>query len=250
LVGRDPSFEPVITFCINESDAVTAVSQSLKNDTYTHFQIERPIHVIPNFIDVDSENESAESIDLRCKYALPSEKIMCHISNFRAVKRVEDVVHVFKRVSDKLPVKLLLAGDGPERQGVERLVREYQLQQKVIFLGKVRDTSHVLQLADLFLLPSETESFGLAALEAMAVGVPVISSNTGGIPEVNEHGVTGFLSPVGNVEEMAQNSNFLLENEGIHGEFAANAKERARLFDLDLILPLYEQVYADVLNRD
>jgi N-acetyl-alpha-D-glucosaminyl L-malate synthase BshA len=246
LVGRDPSFEPVITFCINESDAVTAVSQSLKNDTYTHFQIERPIHVIPNFIDVDGENESTDSIDLRCRYALPTEKILCHISNFRAVKRVEDVVHVFKLVSDKLPVKLLLAGDGPERQGLERLVREYQLQQKVIFLGKVRDTTHVLQLADLFLLPSETESFGLAALEAMAVGVPVISSNTGGIPEVNEHGVTGFLSNVGDVEEMAQNAVLLLENDTLHHEFSENAQKRARLFDLERILPLYEQVYTDV----
>jgi len=156
------------------------------------------------------------------------------------------VVHVFKLVSDKLPVKLLLAGDGPERQGLERLVREYQLQQKVIFLGKVRDTTHVLQLADLFLLPSETESFGLAALEAMAVGVPVISSNTGGIPEVNEHGVTGFLSNVGDVEEMAQNAVLLLENDTLHHEFSENAQKRARLFDLERILPLYEQVYTDV----
>jgi N-acetyl-alpha-D-glucosaminyl L-malate synthase BshA len=248
LVGRDPSFEPVITFCINESDAVTAVSESLKNDTYTHFQITRPIHVIPNFIDVDQENSATESVEMRCRYALPEEKIVCHISNFRAVKRVEDVVHIFKQVSDKIPVKLILAGDGPERQGVERLVRDYQLQQKVIFLGKVRDTSHVLQLADVFLLPSETESFGLAALEAMAVGVPVISSNTGGIPEVNIEGVTGYLSDVGNIEQMAQNTLRLLENDALHYQFSANAKERARQFDLERILPIYEQVYRDVLG--
>jgi N-acetyl-alpha-D-glucosaminyl L-malate synthase BshA len=248
LVGRDPSFEPVITFCINESDAVTAVSESLKNDTYTHFQITRLIHVIPNFIDVDQENSATESVEMRCRYALPEEKIVCHISNFRAVKRVEDVVHIFKQVSDKIPVKLILAGDGPERQGVERLVRDYQLQQKVIFLGKVRDTSHVLQLADVFLLPSETESFGLAALEAMAVGVPVISSNTGGIPEVNIEGVTGYLSDVGNIEQMAQNTLRLLENDALHYQFSANAKERSRQFDLERILPIYEQVYRDVLG--
>jgi N-acetyl-alpha-D-glucosaminyl L-malate synthase BshA len=245
LVGKDPSFEPVITFCINESDAVTAVSESLKADTYAHFEISRDIRVVPNFISADSELDEL-SKQRRCNYAGSDEFILCHISNFRKVKRVEDVVRVFHLVSQAVDAKLILAGDGPERLGVERLVRDLNLHHKVIFLGKIRDTTHVLELADIFLLPSETESFGLAALEAMSVGVPVISSNTGGIPEVNVQGKTGFLSDVGNVDEMAENCLYLLQDPERLNVFKSRARTRAADFDLERVLPMYEEIYSEV----
>jgi N-acetyl-alpha-D-glucosaminyl L-malate synthase BshA len=248
LVGKDPSFEPVITFCINESDAVTAVSESLKKDTYAHFGTKRHIHVVPNFIAPNLEPGNASS-EVRRKYACDGERILCHVSNFRKVKRVEDVVKVFAKVNEKLPSKLILAGDGPERHALERLVRELDLCDRVIFLGKVRDTAHVLEISDLFLLPSETESFGLAALEAMAVGVPVISSNTGGIPEVNTHGITGYLSNVGDVEDMANNALLILQDEAILNEFKNRALARAHDFDLDKILPIYEKIYFDLVEN-
>jgi len=248
LVGKDPSFEPVITFCINESDAVTAVSESLKQSTYEHFATTREIHVIPNFV-VPTTESSATPSAFRRHYAQDGEKILCHISNFRKVKRVEDVVEIFYRVQQRIPSKLILAGDGPERHAVERLVRDLQLQDKVIFLGKVRDTAHVLETADLFVLPSETESFGLAALEAMAVGVPVISSNTGGIPEVNIHDVTGYLSDVGNVENMAHNALTLLTDEQKLMSFKQNAIVRSRQFDMQVILPMYERLYEQVIEQ-
>jgi N-acetyl-alpha-D-glucosaminyl L-malate synthase BshA len=246
LVGKDPSFEPVITFCINESDAVTAVSESLKLDTYAHFNTTREIHVIPNFIAPNTE-KSAISSEIRRKYACDGEKILCHVSNFRKVKRVEDVVEVFNLVQKEINAKLILAGDGPERYSVEKLVRELKICDKVIFLGKVRDTAHVLEIADLFLLPSETESFGLAALEAMAVGVPVISSNTGGIPEVNIHGETGYLSNVGDVEDMAKNALKILSDDTVLDQFKENALRRAHVFDLEKILPMYEKIYFDLV---
>jgi L-malate glycosyltransferase len=247
LVGRDPSFEPVITFCINESDAVTAVSESLKEATYKHFSITRDIHVIPNF--VVPETEKTQSMEhMRLKYAAEGERIVCHISNFRKVKRVEDVLRVFSLVNNEIPSKLIFVGDGPERYNCERLSRELNLCDKIIFLGKLRDTKHVLQIADVFLLPSETESFGLAALEAMAVGVPVISSNTGGIPEVNIHGFSGYLSNVGDVKDMAKNMIHLLHPDNLPS-FKINAKERSKEFSLDKILPLYEEIYRNlVLN--
>ena len=184
LVGKDPSFEPVITFCLNESDAVTAVSESLKSDTYKHFRTKRAIQVIPNFVPVRKERNDI-SHEIRRRYAPDDEPILCHISNFRKVKRVEDVMQVFAKVNAVRPSRMLMVGDGPERFRLEQLCRDLNLCDRVMFLGKVRDTDHVLEISDLFLLPSETESFGLAALEAMAMGVPVISSNTGGIPEVN-----------------------------------------------------------------
>jgi N-acetyl-alpha-D-glucosaminyl L-malate synthase BshA len=246
LVGKDPSFEPVITFCINQSDAVTAVSESLKKDTYAHFNTTREIHVIPNFIAPNME-PSAISSEVRRKYASDGEKILCHISNFRKVKRVEDVVRIFAAVNKELKSKLILAGDGPERYSVEKLARDLGICDRVIFLGKVRDTAHVLEIADLFLLPSETESFGLAALEAMAVSVPVISSNTGGIPEVNIHGVTGYLSNVGDVEDMANNALKILKDDEILNLFKVNALKRAHDFDLKKILPMYEKIYFDLV---
>jgi N-acetyl-alpha-D-glucosaminyl L-malate synthase BshA len=243
LVGKDPSFEPVISFCINASNAVTAVSESLKRDTLAHFNTKREIHVIPNFIAPNLE-PSAASEEVRRKYACDGEKILCHISNFRKVKRVEDVVRIFHKVRAVKPSKLILAGDGPERYALERLVRELGIGQDVIFLGKVRDTAHVLEISDLFLLPSETESFGLAALEAMAMGVPVISSNTGGIPEVNTHGYSGFLSDVGDVEDMAANVLSLLTDDELLIKFKSQALRRAHDFDLEKILPLYEELYT------
>lgn len=246
LVGRDPSFEPVITFCINSSDAVTAVSESLKASTYEHFKVEREIHVIPNFI-VPMEREVYYE-KMRQKYACDGQKIVCHVSNFRKVKRVEDVLRVFALVNEKVPSKLILVGDGPERFTVEKLCRELHLCEQVIFLGKVRDTNHILEMADVFLLPSETESFGLAALEAMAMGVPVISSNTGGIPEVNVHGFSGYLSDVGDVEDMAKNMIELLKDENLP-TFKKNALERSKVFDLEFVLPMYEKLYRMVIEN-
>lgn len=248
LVGKDPSFEPVITFCINQSDAVTAVSESLKDATYKHFLITRAIHVIPNFVVPDSL-DLGFSENMRSKYAVEGERIVCHISNFRKVKRVSDVLKVFSIINKEIPSKLIFVGDGPERYTCERLSRELNLCEKIIFLGKVRDTTHVLQISDVFLLPSETESFGLAALEAMAVGVPVISSNTGGIPEVNIHGYSGYLSNVGDVEDMAKNMIHLLHPDNLP-TFKINAKERSKEFSLDRILPLYEEIYHNlVMNK-
>jgi N-acetyl-alpha-D-glucosaminyl L-malate synthase BshA len=246
LVGKDPSFEPVITFCINHSDAVTTVSESLKEDTYAHFQVTRDIHVIPNFVVEDAEDEHY-TVYMRQKYASDGERILCHISNFRPVKRVDDVLRIFAKVNAVLPSKLILVGDGPDRYNCERLCRELNLCDQVIFLGKVRDTSHVLEMADVFLLPSETESFGLAALEAMAVGVPVISSNTGGIPEVNIQGYSGYLSDVGDIDDMAKNTLELLKPEN-HPTFKKQAKLRSEEFSLARILPMYEELYRKLVK--
>lgn len=247
LVGKDPSFEPVITFCLNESDAVTAVSKSLKEDTYKHFSTSRPIEVIPNFIKVAGDYKDIDR-SMRTCYAEGDEFLLCHISNFRKVKRVEDVLRVFQKVNEAMPSRLLLVGDGPERYMLEELCRELDLCDRVKFLGKVTDTRHVLEIADIFVLPSETESFGLAALEAMAVGVPVISSNTGGIPEVNVHGVTGYLSNVGDIEDMAKNTLEILKDVPTLNRFRKNAQERARSFDLDSVVKQYEAVYDSLLT--
>lgn len=248
LVGKDPSFEPVITFCLNASNAVTAVSQSLKDDTIAHFATSQTIHVIPNFIQVKPELHE-KNLEKRRHYAMDNERILCHISNFRQVKRVEDVVRVFHQVQKEIPAKLILGGDGPERPFVERLGRELGICNKIIFTGKVRETGPILEISDLFLLPSETESFGLAALEAMAEGVPVVSSNTGGIPEVNVHGFSGFLSAVGNVDEMAQNALSILKDDSQLALFSKNAFERAKTFSLSSVLPMYEELYEQVLDK-
>lgn len=248
LVGKDPSFEPVITFCLNASNAVTAVSQSLKDDTIAHFATTQTIHVIPNFIQVKPELLE-KNLEKRRHYAMDNERILCHISNFRQVKRVEDVVRVFHQVQKEIPAKLILGGDGPERPFVERLGRELGICNKIIFTGKVRETGPILEISDLFLLPSETESFGLAALEAMAEGVPVVSSNTGGIPEVNVHGFSGFLSAVGNVDEMAQNALSILKDDSQLAQFSNNAFERAKTFSLSSVLPMYEELYEQVLDK-
>lgn len=248
LVGKDKSFEPVITFCLNKSNAVTAVSKSLKNDTYVHFGTKRAIEVIPNFIQT---NEEIPLIDLesRRKYALDDEPILCHASNFRPVKRVEDVVRIFQKVNEKIPSRLLLIGDGPDRYNVERMCRDLKVCSRVVTIGKIRDAVKLIRLSDLFLLPSETESFGLAALEALSVGVPVISSNTGGIPEVNKHGYSGYLSNVGDVEDMTENALKLLLDKDLHTEFRKQAIVHAKKFDINNIVPLYESLYEKVLAQ-
>ncbi len=247
LVGKDPSFEPVITFALEESDAITAVSESLKKDTYQFFKVSKPINVIPNFVCIKSYQKITSEIH-KNYYAPKGEKIIIHISNFRKVKRVEDVVKTFAIIQKNIPAKLLLVGDGPERQKIEVLCRSTNICKDVIFVGKVRMVEDLLSIADLFLLTSETESFGLAALEAMACHVPVISTNSGGLPEVNIHGETGFLSPVGDVEDMAKNALSILKDEAQLAQFKANAFERAKAFDVHSILPMYENLYLSLIN--
>ncbi|MDC1196108.1 N-acetyl-alpha-D-glucosaminyl L-malate synthase BshA [Crocinitomicaceae bacterium] len=246
LVGRDPSFEPVITFCMNESDAITAVSESLREDTYKHFNATKDILVIPNF--VHPRSKTINNIqEIRRRYANDNEPIMCHISNFRKVKRVDDVLKMFDKVNQKIPSKLLMVGDGPERFGLEELCAQLGLCDRVVFIGKVRETQEVLEISDLFVLPSETESFGLAALEAMAMGVPVISSNTGGLPEVNINGETGFMSEVGDVEDMAKNAIYILEDEDRKKNFGENALARSKVFDIDAVVRQYEDLYKTLI---
>ena len=249
LVGKDPSFEPVITFSINKSDAVTTVSESLKNDTLEHFKIEKPIQVIPNFVCMD-RYELQPDLGFKTSIAPNGEKIIMHISNFRPVKRVSDVIEVFKKIRDKIPAKLVMVGDGPERLKVESMCRSLGICNEIKFMGKVKAVETVLSFADLFLLTSETESFGLAALEAMAAGVPVVSSNTGGIPEVNENGFSGYLHDVGNIEKMAESAIKILGNENTLQTFKKNALEQAKKFDIKNILPLYEQLYTDTLAHN
>ena len=245
LVGKDASFEPVITFAINQSDAVTTVSQSLKEDTIEHFKIKTDIQVIPNFI-VNDEYKNIQNDGLKAQYSPNGEKIISHISNFRKVKRIKDVVRVFGKIVEKVNVKLLMIGDGPERSSAGELCKELGICDKVIFVGKVRSTKEVLSISDLFLLPSEFESFGLSALEAFASGVPCITSNTGGLPEVNEHGFSGFLSNVGDIDDMAKNGINLLSDENMLNEFKLNALKKAKGFDIENILPLYENLYKSM----
>jgi N-acetyl-alpha-D-glucosaminyl L-malate synthase BshA len=248
LVGRDPSFEPVVTFSINESDGVTAVSESLKNDTYAEFEILSNIEVIPNFIDlVRFKKQPKEHFKLAI--CPNGEKLLMHTSNFRKVKRIEDIIHVFAKVQKQIPSKLLLVGDGPERTGIEALCRELGVSHDVRFLGKLDTIEEALSLADLFLLTSEKESFGLAALEAMACEVPVISSDAGGIPEVNIHGKTGFVSKIGDVDDMVKNAVAILSDTILHKQMKKNALERAQEFDIKKILPLYEKYYEKIVGQ-
>jgi len=251
LVGKHPSFEPVITFSINNSDAVTVVSQSLKDDTYKHFKIENGIEVIHNFIGHDSYCEEPKEEDLaRKKEIAPNgERVICHMSNFRKVKRVEDVVHIFKLIRDKIPAKLLLAGDGPERYKIEQLCTELGVCGDVEMVGNVQTAQEIHCLSDLFVLPSETESFGLAALEALASGVPVISSNAGGLPEVNKDGYSGFLSNVGDVDKMAKDALKILENDDSLAKYRKQAYDHSLNFTIDNILPQYEEVYNRLLKK-
>jgi N-acetyl-alpha-D-glucosaminyl L-malate synthase BshA len=248
LVGKDLTYKPVVTFSINQSDGVTAVSEDLKKATYDHFDIQREIRVIPNFIDLQRFNLKAK--DHFKKAIAPSgERILVHTSNFRKVKRTQDVVHIFKQILTKVPAKLLMVGDGPERVNCEALCRELEVCEHVRFLGKQDAVEEILSVSDLFLMPSESESFGLAALEAMACKVPVISSNTGGLPELNVNGVTGFLNNVGDVDGMAANAIYMLQDHHILQKFKENAINRAKEFDLSLILPIYEKYYEEVIEK-
>ncbi len=248
LVGKDATYEPVVTFSINKSDGVTAVSQFLKDETYRNFPIENEIEVITNFVDLDRFHK-AKKEHFKKAIAPLGEKILIHTSNFRKLKRTEDVVKIFKNVSEKINSKLLLVGDGPERQSVEQLSRELDLSESVRFLGKQEAVEELLAVSDLFLMPSATESFGLAALEAMACQVPVISTNTGGIPEINVDGYCGFMSDVGDVKSMSENAIMLLSDENKLSQFKSNALKRAQEFELSKILPLYENYYLSVIER-
>lgn len=246
LVGKDNTFEPVVTFSINESDGVTAVSADLRKETYELFPITRDIEVIPNFIDLTRFTKQKK--DFFKKAICPQgEKLIIHTSNFRKVKRVEDVVRVFYNIRQQIPAKLLLVGDGPDRQRMENLCRELEITEDVRFLGKVEAVEEILSVCDLFLLPSEKESFGLAALEAMACEVPVISTNTGGLSELNIQGVTGFLSNVGDVEDMSKNALYILNDNNLP-VFKQNALEQAKRFDVTVIMPHYEAFYQSVME--
>ena len=248
LVGKDRTYKPVVTFSINQSDGVTAVSKDLKNDTCKFFEIQKDIKVIPNFIDLNRFQHKAQN-HFKIAIAPNEEKIIVHTSNFRKVKRVPDVVKIFAKIIEKIPAKLLLAGDGPERSEVEQLVRELNLKDSVRFLGKLDAVEEILSVSDLFLLPSETESFGLAALEAMACKLPVISSNAGGIPELNVDGVTGFLNEVGDIDGMAANAIHILENQERLDAFKTRALAHAKTFDIALIMPQYEAFYQEIISN-
>ncbi len=242
LVGKHPVYKPAVTFSINQSDVVTSVSESLKKGTLEIFDIKGEIEVIPNFIDAKKYSTSFTDCQ-RTNMATEEERIITHISNFRQVKRIPDVIKVFSKILIEIPSKLIMVGEGPEKEGAERLCEELGIADKVIFLGNSNEIDKILCFSDLFLLPSETESFGLAALEAMINKVPVISSNAGGIPEVNKEGVSGFLSDVGDIEDMAANAITILKDDEVLERFKLNALNEAHKFDIQKVLPLYEEVY-------
>ncbi len=248
LVGRDSSYEPVVTFAINHSDGVTAVSESLRKDTYANFKIENEIEVIHNFIDLRRFNKQRKD-HFRKAIAPNGEKLIVHTSNFRAVKRVHDVVNVFNKVRKTIKSKLLLIGDGPDRHSIEQLVRDLDLGDDVRFLGKQEMIEEILSIGDLFIMPSETESFGLAALEAMACQLPVISADSGGMPELNVQGITGYMSKVGDIDDMAKNAIEILGNEEVLAKFKQNALARAKEFDIKVIMPQYEAYYQRIIEQ-
>jgi N-acetyl-alpha-D-glucosaminyl L-malate synthase BshA len=246
LVGRDKTYSPVVTFSMEESDILTAVSENLKEETYKNFKIIKPIDVIHNFVDINRFNK--KPVDAFKKLIAPNnEKIIVHASNFRKLKRVKDVVDIFLLLNKKIPSKLLLIGDGPERAEIEAFTRSCENCGEIKFLGKQEQIEDILPISDLFLLPSEYESFGLAALEAMAAEVPVVSTNAGGLPEININGITGFMSNVGDVVEMSENAIKILSDENIHQTFKSNAFLQAKKFGIDKIVPQYEALYKRVV---
>lgn len=247
LVGNHPFYKPAVSFSINHSDIVTSVSQDLKDDTYRLFDIKRDIHVIPNFIEID-KNRTADC--QRSMMATETQKIITHISNFRKVKRIPDVIKIFFEIQKQIPAKLMMVGDGPEKPKAEKLCEELGISDKVIFFGNSHEIDKILCFSDLFLLPSETESFGLAALEAMASGVPVISSNTGGLPEVNRDGYSGYLGDVGDVEGMAAKALAILSDDDVLFEFKSNALKVAAEFDIQNVMPMYEKLYMKALKMN
>jgi len=248
LVGSHPFYKPAVTFSINQSDAVTSVSQSLKDDTLRLFDITREIDVVPNFIDV-AKHDNTYTECQRDLMAEKHERIITHISNLRPVKRVSDVIEIFDRIQKEIPSKLIIVGEGPEKERCEAMCLAKGIQQKVMFLGNSSEIDKILCFSDLFLLPSEKESFGLAALEAMASGVPVISSNTGGLAEVNVDGISGYLSNVGDVDAMAKGALHILKDKDVLLRFKKQAKEASKKFDTENIIPLYEEVYEKATNK-
>jgi L-malate glycosyltransferase len=246
LVGRDKTYAPVVTFSINESDAITAVSQNLREETYRHFDIKKDIQVIVNFVDVSRFNR--KPIDAFKKVIAPKgERVFLHASNFRKIKRVQDVVKIFAEVNKQIPSKLLFVGDGPERSTAEDLARELGVSDEIRFVGKQEQMEDILAIADLFLLTSEYESFGLAALEAMAAGVPVVSTNAGGLGEININGETGYLADVGDVATMSLQAYAILKDDKTLNEFKQRAASQARKFDIANIIPVYEKLYEQFL---
>ena len=246
LLGKDKSYQPVIEFAINQSDAVTAVSESLKQDTYQFFNVEKDIQVIPNFIDPSLYHDENDK-NLRAQFANSEDVVITHISNFRKVKRIADVVHIFYGIQQQLSAKLLMVGDGPELESAKTLVQQLGIEENVFFLGKSKRIEQITCISDLFLLPSEAESFGLVALEAMASGVAVVSSNVGGLPEVNIDGYTGFLKDVGDIDGMTESALEILKDKDTLAKFKSNALEHAQKFDLSKIVPLYEKLYFDLV---
>lgn len=246
LVGRNPSYKPAVTFSINHSDFVTSVSEDLKRETLKFFVVRKDIEVIPNFIDL-TLYDNAKRCN-RAGLAHEGQKIITHISNFRKVKRIMDVVDVFAAIHKEVPSRLIMIGEGPERERAEDRAKDLGIGEDVVFLGKTNEVERILCMSDLFLLPSETESFGLAALEAMAGKVPVISSNAGGLPEVNIHGETGFTANVGDVKTMAKYGIHILKDETLHAKMSESAYKQAQSFSIERILPMYEDVYERALK--
>ena len=249
LVGNHPFYKTAVTFSINKSDYVTSVSQSLKDDTLKLFNIKNEIVVIPNFIELNKNANDPRIQCYRSVIANENERIITHISNFRKVKRIPDIIKIFHKIQKEIPSKLLMVGDGPEKEYAEKLCFDLGIENKVIFLGNSNEIDRILSYSDLFLLPSETESFGLAALEAMAWSVPVISSNSGGLPEVNFDGISGYLSEVGNIDEMAENALKILKDDETLMKFKENALMIAKKFNIENILPLYEDLYTKAINN-
>ncbi|MCW3122667.1 MAG: glycosyl transferase group 1 [Flavipsychrobacter sp.] len=247
LVGKDPTYAPVVAFSINESDAITAVSDSLREETLRSFNIVKDIQVIHNFVDVKRFHQT-DKLHFKQMLAPDGERILVHVSNFRTVKRVPDVIRIFEKVKQVIPAKLLMIGDGPDRQNAEDLARSLGIYNDVRFLGKQEQISEILSIADLFLLPSQTESFGLSALEAMACSVPLISSNAGGLPEINIEGKTGFQSEVGDIESMAKNAIYILSDDERLHQFKKEAITQARKFEKQHIIPMYEKLYCEVVE--
>tara|TARA_B110000008_G_scaffold109696_1_gene112708 strand:+ start:2646 stop:3776 length:1131 start_codon:yes stop_codon:yes gene_type:complete len=247
LVGSHPFYKPAVTFSINHSDRVTAVSESLKQDTLRLFDIKKNINVIPNFIDTEKIKLKGKPCE-RSLLAEKEEKILTHISNFRPLKRIMDVISIFEGVQLKIKSKLMMVGEGPEKKRAIQYVNEKGLEEQVLFLGNSNEIDKILCYSDLFLLPSEKESFGLSALEAMAHGVPIISSDAGGIPEVNKHGKTGYLSKIGDTESMTLNALSLLQNESLHKSFKKQAEQQAEKFNLESVVNQYESIYVDAIE--
>nr|WP_314553021.1 N-acetyl-alpha-D-glucosaminyl L-malate synthase BshA [uncultured Capnocytophaga sp.] len=247
LVGNHPTYKEAVTFSINESDVVTSVSESLKRDTLRLFNVDKDIKVIPNFIGLQKTERVSPC--KRSVMASADELIVTHISNFRKVKRVDDVVRVFYGIQQQLPAKLIMVGDGPEREIADQLCKDLGIKKKVLFLGNTSDIDRILCFTDLFLLPSESESFGLSALEAMAAGVPVVSSNAGGLSEVNEEGVSGYLCPIGDVQTMAEKAIYILSDKDRLVQFKQNARKVAARFDEEKIIPMYEALYYNAIKE-